>query len=46
MYKYPNIDKLLSRRAFLLGLGKGALLTTILLRLMYLQLYKTDQYKV
>ncbi|MBK47799.1 MAG: penicillin-binding protein 2 [Pelagibacteraceae bacterium] len=46
MYKYPNIDKLLSRRAFLLGLGKGALFTSILLRLMYLQLYKTDQYKV
>ena len=25
MYKYPNIDKLLSRRTFLLGIGKGVL---------------------
>ena len=46
MYKYPNIDKLLSRRTFLLGLGKGALFSTIFFRLIYLQLFKTDQYKV
>ena len=46
MYKYPNIDKLLSRRAFLLSLGKGALFSTIFLRLIHLQLIKSDQYKV
>ena len=46
MYKYPNIDKLLSRRAFLLSIGKGALFSSIFLRLAYLQLYKSDQYKV
>ena len=39
MYKYPNIDKLLSRRAFLLSIGKGALFSSIFLRLAYLQLY-------
>ena len=46
MYKYPNIDKLLSRRTFLLGLGKGVLFSTIFFRLAYLQLFKSDQYKV
>ena len=46
MYKYPNIDKLLLRRTFLLGLGKGVLFSSIFLRLIYLQLFKTDQYKV
>ena len=46
MYKYPNIDKLLSRRTFLLGLGKGVLFSSILFRLVYLQLFKSDQYKV
>ena len=37
---------MLSRRTFLLGLGKGALFSTIFFRLIYLQLFKTDQYKV
>ena len=46
MYKYPNIDKLLSRRTFLLGLGKGVLFSSIFFRLMYLQLFKSDQYKI
>jgi len=46
MYKYPNIDKLLSRRTFLLGLGKGVLFSSIFFRLAYLQLFKSDQYKV
>ena len=46
MYKYPNIDKLLSRRTFLLGLGKGVLFTTIFFRLAYLQLFKSEQFKV
>ncbi len=46
MYKYPNIDKLLSRRTFLLSLGKGVLFSSIFFRLMYLQLFKSDQYKV
>ena len=46
MYKYPNIDKLLSRRTFLLSLGKGALFSSIFFRLVYLQLFKSDQYKV
>ena len=46
MYKYPNIDKLLSRRTFLLGLGKGVLFSSIFFRLIYLQLFKSDQYKV
>jgi len=46
MYKYPNIDKLLSRRTFLLGLGKGALFFSLFFRLIYLQLFKSDQYKV
>ena len=46
MYKYPNIDKLLSRRTFLLGLGKGVLFSSIFIRLAYLQLFKSDQYKV
>ena len=46
MYKYPNVDKLLSRRTFLLGLGKGVLFTTIFFRLAYLQLFKSEQFKV
>ena len=46
MYKYPNIDKLLSRRTFLLNLGKGVLFSSIFFRLTYLQLFKSDQYKV
>ena len=46
MYKYPNIDKLLSRRTFLVGLGKGVLFSAIFFRLVYLQLFKSDQYKV
>ena len=46
MYKYPNIDKLLSRRTFLLCLGKGVLFSSIFFRLMYLQLFKSDQYKI
>ena len=46
MYKYPNIDKLLSRRAFLLGLGKGALFSSIFFRLIYLQLFNSDKYSV
>ena len=46
MYKYPNIDKLLTRRAFLLSVGKGALFSALFFRLMYLQLFKSDQYKV
>ena len=46
MYKYPNIDKLLSRRTFLLGIGKGVLFSSIFFRLMYLQLFKSDQYKI
>jgi len=46
MYKYPNIDKLLSRRTFLLGLGKGVLFSTIFFRLAYLQLFKSEQFKV
>jgi len=46
MYKYPNIDKLLSRRTFLLGLGKCILFSSIFCRLAYLQLFKSDQYKV
>ena len=46
MYKYPNIDKLLSRRTFLLGLGKGVLFSSLFFRLIYLQLFKSDQYKV
>jgi len=46
MYKYPNIDKLLSRRTFLLGLGKGLLFSSIFFRLIQLQLLKSDQYKV
>ena len=46
MYKYPNIDKLLSRRTFLLSLGKGVLFSSIFFRLIYLQLFKSDQYKV
>ncbi|PPR35380.1 MAG: Penicillin-binding protein 2 [Alphaproteobacteria bacterium MarineAlpha6_Bin4] len=46
MYKYPNIDKLLSRRTFLLGIGKGALFSTVLFRLIYLQLFKSEKFKV
>ena len=46
MYKYPNVDKLLSRRTFLLGLGKGVLFSSLFFRLIYLQLFKSDQYKV
>ena len=46
MYRYPNIEKLLHRRTFLLGAGKGLLFTGILGRLIYLQVYKTDQYKL
>ena len=45
MYKYPNVDKLLSRRTFLLGLGKGVLFSSLFFRLIYLQLFKSDQYK-
>ena len=46
MYKYPNVDILLSRRTFLLSLGKGVLFSSILFRLAYLQLFKSDKYKV
>ena len=46
MYKYPNIDKLLSRRTFLLNLGKGVLFTSLFARLAYLQLIKTNEFKV
>ena len=45
MYKYPNLDKLLLRRTFLLGVGKGILLTGVLGRLIYLQIVKSNQYK-
>ncbi|PPR49445.1 MAG: Penicillin-binding protein 2 [Alphaproteobacteria bacterium MarineAlpha6_Bin1] len=46
MYKYPNLDKLLLRRTFLLGVGKGILLTGVLGRLIYLQIVKSNQYKL
>lgn len=46
MYKYPNLDKLLLRRTFLLGVGKGILLTGVLGRLIYLQIVKFNQYKL
>ena len=46
MYKYPNLDKLLLRRTFLLGVGKGILLTGVLGRLIYLQIVKSKQYKL
>tara|TARA_B100000029_G_C17609186_1_gene968693 strand:- start:4140 stop:5987 length:1848 start_codon:yes stop_codon:yes gene_type:complete len=46
MYKYPNVDKLLSRRIFLLTLAKGVLFTSIFARLTYLQLIKTKEFKV
>ena len=46
MYKYPNLDKLLLRRTFLLGVGKGILLTGVLGRLIYLQIFKSNQYKL
>ena len=46
MYKYPNLDKLLLRRTFLLGVGKGILLTGVLGRLIYLQIIKSNQYKL
>ena len=46
MYKYPNIEKLLLRRTFLLGVGKGILFTALLGRLIYLQIIKSDQYKL
>ena len=46
MYKYPNIDKLLSRRTFLLSMGKCVLFSSIVLRLIHLQLFKSDKYKV
>ena len=46
MYKYPNIEKLLLRRTFLLGVGKGILFTALLGRLIYYQIIKSDQYKL
>ena len=46
MYKYRNLDKLLLRRTFLLGTGKCLLLTGVLGRLIYLQIVKSNQYKL
>ena len=46
MYRYPNLEKLLLRRTFLLGLGKTAIFTGIIGRLLYLQIFKTDEYKL
>ena len=46
MYKYPNLEKLLLRRTFLLGAGKGILFSAVLGRLIYLQILKSDQYKL
>ena len=46
MYKYPNLEKLLLRRTFLLGVGKGLLFSSVLARLLYLQIFKSDQYKL
>ena len=46
MYKYPNFEKLLHRRTFLLAAGKGILFSGLLGRLIYLQVYESDRYKL
>ena len=46
MYKYPNLDKLLLRRTFLLGTGKGLLFAGVLGRLIYLQIFESNQYQL
>ena len=46
MYKYPNLDKLLLRRTFLLGTGKSLLVAGLLGKLTYLQIFKSNQYQL
>ena len=46
MYKYPNLDKLLLRRTFLLGTGKCLLFAGVLGRLIYLQIFESNQYQL
>jgi len=46
MYKYPNLDKLLLRRTFLLGTGKSLLVAGLLGKLIYLQIFKSNQYQL
>lgn len=44
--QYDNINKLISRRVFLVGLGKLSLLSILAAKMGYMQLIKNEEYKI